>query len=349
MPALLLVSSNNRRGDVRGFFAALAAALMLVPAAALAAPSVQWNSPADHSTFTVGTNVTPTGNATGFLTGGDGLDLALVLDASGSMTLNATSGGVTQSRLKWQAEAAIALVNSLPKVNTAVAVIQYASSATIRLDLTPTTSADDIVAAINAVPASGLTATGAGIALAEDHLNALGTTGRSKQMVVISDGAWNSGTNPITAATNAKNNSGIIVHGVVIPGGTATEMQNIATAGGGSFFDARTDQGLQDLLALFEGTGGTLVGVDKVEVILPDGTVISNALTDAFGNFSVNWDIVLGDNPFKAIATFSDGTVLEADLNLKGVTGVIPLPASLWLLIGGLGALFGLHRRRRYS
>ena len=341
-----LISSDNTRGGWRGVVAALVATLMLLPAAAVASPSVQWTSPPDNSTYLVGTGVTPTGIASGFLIPGSGLDLALVLDASGSMGLVATSGGVTQSRLRWQADAAIALVNSLSKVNTAVAVIQYGNNASLSLALTPTTSATDIVNAINAIPASGLTATGEGIALAETHLNALGTTGRAKQMVVISDGAWNTGVNPVTAAGNAQNNSGITVHGVVIPGGLPDEMQLIANAGGGSYFDARSDAGLQALLALFSGTGGTLVGVDKVEVVLPDGTVVPNALTDAFGNFSVGWNIELGNNPFQAIATFTDGSTRVADLNLVGVSGVIPLPASMWLLLGGLGALVGLRRRK---
>ena len=349
MFSIPLTSPDKRRGGWRGFVAAMVATLVLLPAAAVASPSVQWTSPPNNSTYLVGTGVTPTGLASGFLDPGVGLDLALVLDASGSMGTNATSGGVTKSRLLWQAEAAIALVNSLSKVNTAVAVIQYGNSASLSLELTPTTSATDIVNAINAIPASGLTATGDGIALAEGHLNAKGTTGRSKQMVVISDGQRNTGVDPVTAAGNANTNSGIVVHGVVIPGGTPTEMQNIANAGGGTFFDARTDAGLQSLLALFSGTGGTLVGVDKVEVILPDGTVVPNALTDPFGNFSVNWNIELGNNPFKAIATFTDGSTRVADLNLVGVSGVIPLPASMWLLLGGLGALVGLRRRKAFA
>ncbi|TVQ53323.1 MAG: VWA domain-containing protein [Rhodobacteraceae bacterium] len=333
-----------------GVAAAAATGMFFSATAALAAGSVQWTSPPDGSTFLEGTVVHPTGNATGFATGGAGLDLALVLDASGSMSSNATSGGVTQTRLKWQADAAIALVNSLPTANTAVAVVQYSSVAnsSVRLELTPTTSAQDIIDAINAVPASGLTATGTGIQLAEGELNERGVSGRSQQMVVISDGAWNTGPNPVTAAGAANTDSGIIVHGVVIPGGSPTQMQNIANAGGGSFFDARTDQGLQDLIALFSGTGGTLVGVDKVEVKLPDGTIIPNALTDAFGNFKVpapGYALALGPNVFTATAFFSDGTQLSADLTLNATP--IPLPAAAWLLLGGLGGLGLIGRKRR--
>ncbi len=345
MSVLTLFSSARPggRGRVLGGLVALATSLLLMPAAAVASPSVQWTSPPNNSVFLQGTNVTPTGQASGFQTGGQGLDLALVLDASGSMGPSfGLFGSPPKPRLQWQAEAAIALVNSLPKVNTAAAVIQYATSASIRLPLTSTTSADDIIAAINAVPAGGATATGPGIALAASHLNAAGIPGRDKQMVVISDGLSNQGVNPVTAAGNA-NAAGIIVHGVVIPGGNPNEMQNIASAGGGSFIDARTDEGLDNLIALFSGFGGTLVGVDNVQVTLPDGTVIANALTDAFGNFSVDWTIQLGDNPFKALATFSDGSTLEADLNL---VGVIPLPATVWLMLAGLGAMFGLRRRK---
>lgn len=341
MTDILPTFSASGRRRVRGAIAGLAAALMLAPAAAMAAASVSWLSPPDGSQYVVGTNVTPTGRASGFDIPGDGLDLALVLDASGSMLIS-NSG---KTRQQWQRDAAIALVKSLPTTNTSVAVAQFAGGGLLRLGLTGTdtqANLDSIEAEINAVPASGSTAISTGIARAATELTTNGTTGRTKQMVVLSDGS--SASSFTTAASNAAAD-GIIVHSVALPGANTTQMQAIATNGGGVFVDFSDPDNLDNLIDQFTGTGGGFVGVSNVRVILPDGTEVANALTDAFGNFSVNWAIELGDNPFKAIATFADGSSLEADLNLRGVN-VIPLPASVWLLIAGVGAMFGLRRRR---
>lgn len=327
-------------------------AIGLTAGVASAAGTVQWNSPANGATFQVGTEVMPDGTATGLSTGGIGLDLALVLDASGSMGSNATSGGVTKTRVQWQAEAAVALVNSLPANNTAVAVIRFGTVAgtSVVLPLTSTTSATDIVNAINGIIANqGSTAIGTGIATAQGELTgANATLGRSKQMVVISDGSNNAGVNPVTAATTA-NAAGITVHGVTIPGGSTAQMEAIATAGGGTFFNASTDQGLQDLINLFSGFGGSLVGVSQVDITMPDGSVLSDVAVDAFGNFKTpGWNMLLGNNVFQVTAFFDDQSQASASLTLVGVdnTNPIPLPAAGWLLLSGLAGL-GLARHAR--
>ena len=85
-------------------------AVMLTAGVAMADTSVSWISPIDGSSFSAGTIVNPIGQAgTSGITGGTGLDLALVLDSSGSMG----SGG----RQEAQADAAHALVNALPSGN----------------------------------------------------------------------------------------------------------------------------------------------------------------------------------------------------------------------------------------
>ncbi|KNX40165.1 von Willebrand factor type A domain protein [Roseovarius tolerans] len=152
--------------------------------AANAAGSVQFNSPADGSSAVVNTAITPTGSASITGTTGDGLDLVLVLDSSGSM------GG---SRAAAQRAAAKALVASLPTSTSSVSIVEFDSDANLVIGLTPLTPASNITAinaAIDVVDASGGTFIGSGIDEATGILTGAGATAsRSQQMVVLSDGA----------------------------------------------------------------------------------------------------------------------------------------------------------------
>ena len=141
----------------------------LMVSTAVAGTSVAWTSPPNGSSFPAGTAVSPTGQASAFGTiGGTGLDLALVLDSSGSMQLNA---GTSQSLQQWQKDAAIALVNALPVGSTAVTVIEFDSSAsTVRVLSELSTDKVQIIAAINSVDASGGTTIGSGIDQAASEL-----------------------------------------------------------------------------------------------------------------------------------------------------------------------------------
>lgn len=356
--------SRAKRTGLFAFAALVCSALL--GGQAFAAPSVQWTSPADGGTYLVGTEVAPDGRALG-TDSGDGLDLVLVLDASGSMGRLATSGGVTKTRQQWQRDAAIALVNSLPTTNTSVSIVYFnGTTGTTQLNLTPTTSKDDIIAAINAVPASGVTPTAAGIDQGTAQLlgdNA--TAGRSKQMVVVSDGLPNrsnrSGLTAQQAAEAAAIDAalaGITVHGVVIPGGAASSKEAIVNAannatdpaGGGIFVDFSNPDDLSGIEDFFSAGGG-FVGLANLDITLPDGTVLNDYPTDAFGNFKIDpsWAMQFGNNTFIATATFEDGSERTASLNLIGVTdqppSQVPTPGALVLLLSGLGLLSVARRR----
>lgn len=314
---------------------------------AVAATSVSWLSPADGSSFPVGTMVMPNGNASAIGTSGNGLDLALVLDSSGSMSSFRTVNGVSKRLQQWQKDAAIALVNNLPTTNVSVTVIEFDSSANTVRVLTPlSTNIASVIAGINSVNASGGTNIGTGIDRARIELTGVRhTAGWSQQMVVFSDG-FSSG-NPPQRASVART-AGITVHSVALPGASIGTMSGIASAGGGTFINASTPTGIADLIALFSGAGGSLVGIDHVDISMPDGTLLGSVAVDAFGNFKTPaWLMELGANTFTATAFGTDGTQASATLTLNGTGGGnVPEPGIIGLFGLGLLSLVGIRRRK---
>jgi hypothetical protein len=318
----------------------------------MAAGTVSFTSPVDGSSAAIGTLVTPTGIASGTGTGGTGLDLVLVLDSSGSMS----SSNANQTRRQWQRDAAIALVNSLPTGTSSVSIVEFDSDANVVVGLTPLVPASNITAiisAINGVDASGGTNIPDGIAAATGVLTGAGhTVGRSQQMVVISDGATSGN---VVTATQAAIAAGVDnVHSVAIPGASVPTMQSIATNGNGFFADFTNPANLSQITGVFNGTAGSLVGVSRIDIVLPNGTTITGNSVSGIGAFSVDQGFALqaGPNTWIVNAFFTDGTsasdfvTVFAEGGGGGDPSVVPVPAALPLLLAGLGA-FGLVRRRR--
>jgi len=321
---------------------ALAFTVMFVGTVANAATSVSWLSPADGSTYATGTNVSPTGQASGVGgTGGTGLDLVLVIDVSGSMGWYGNAG------LNAAIAAANALVASLPAATTSVGIVQFNSSASpnVPLGLTPvSTGLGTITSAINGLSAGGSTNIGAGVSAGATTLLAGHTAGRNMMQVVLSDGVGSYSGQAATAYS-----SGIVTHAVGVPGHNAAQMQQVATDGGGVYTNVTS---LADLTSLFDGTGGNLVGLQNVDVTLPDGTLLTNVATDGLGNFSVGpYALAAGANVFTANATGTDGTTASSTLTLYGQGGStsVPEPGSLALLGLGLLGLVGARAKGRRS
>lgn len=298
--------------------------------------SVSWISPADGTTYASPTNVTVNGQAgtTGSV-GGAGLDLALVIDVSGSMA----GSGITAAK-----SAAKALVNALPQDTTSVAVIAFNSSAnTVQMLTALNPNKASVISAIDGLFAGGGTDIASGIDAATTELTSVRhTAGRTQQMVVLSDG-FSFGGDPGDAAADALAAGIDAVHSVGVPGHSQTQMEAIANQGNGVYTSVGD---LDDLESLFDGTGGNLVGLDFVNVVLPDGTILLDVPTDGLGNFSVDYNLQAGANVFVANATGTDGTTASDTVTLYVDAANVPEPGTLALLALGVA---GLVARRRFS
>ena len=360
------------------------AALTLVSGASIAATVNVGFNPAG-APMAAGTVVSVGGSAgaNGFI-GGNAWDVALVLDSSGSM-----SG----ERETLQHQAANALVASLPST-TSVSVVEYDRNANVVVGLTPiSTGLTAVTSAINATDSSGGTDIRNGIEAADNELTVPNNgfpgnpdPSRSQVMVVLSDGGSNSAI-AHNAAQTAISGGVSQVHSVGISSShDAATMQNIVSGADGIYnngddIGVYTDgSDLSSIVALFSGSG-TLVGLDRIEITLPDGSVLRSTNGDfsvgALGNFAFDFQLVEGANPFTALAFATDGSSATATIVYNTVaTGsstpsvpsvpstpstpstpsvpsapsappsAVPLPGAVWLFGSALLGLVGFKRRK---
>jgi Ca-activated chloride channel homolog len=331
------MESNCNRWLANGV---LGAAALMVAGAAQAAVVSSWSAPVNGSSFNVGSAISLTGNANASgIVGGTGLDLALVLDSSGSMSTTVSG----KTRNQWLKEASVALVNALPQETSSVTVVEFDSNAVTLRQLTSlSTGKAQVISAINSLDASGSTNIPAGIDRGTLELTgSLATPSRAQMMVVVSDGATLG--NPATSAANALLAGVEAVHSVGIPGHVPSTMQAIATAGNGIYTDGSN---LTNLINLFNGTGGNLVGIDHLDILMNDGSFLAGYAIDGLGNFSLNAVMLPGVNTFVATAYDTLGNSAAAVLTLYGINAPVPEPATYALM--GLGlALIGQMARRR--
>jgi hypothetical protein len=311
----------------------LALGVAFVPRASNAAAVVSWGGPDTSIVYPIGQPVTPFGNANATGATGTRGEIGLALDSSGSMGF----GGREQA----QKDAANALVTSVPAGSTSVAIIDFDSNAFVAQGLTPLdTGLSDIQNAINNIDSSGGTDIRDGINAASNELATNGDDNNVQQVVLISDGGSSQRLAEQAAAASLSN--GIPVNTVALPGSNVGRLQAVATAGGGIFSDFSGPTGLQDRIDVFSGTGGNLVGLDRVEVTDPEGNTTVVA-TDALGNFTASaFALNPGNNTWTATAFADDGSFASADFTLTAV----PVPGALPLMATAIGGLAYWRRRQ---
>lgn len=314
--------------------------------------SVAWTAPPDSTVYPTGTSVVPIGQASASgSVGGTGLDLALVIDTSGSM------GGAGIAAAK---AAAIAMINALPESSSSVAIIEFDSSAnTVKVLSALSTDKAALITAVNGLLTGGGTTIGAGIAAATAELTGVRhTAGRSQQMVVLSDGVSGNGPGGLTPAqhADAAKAAGVdAIHSVGVPGHSVSQMSGIADGldniyGNADDNGVYTSGSLTELVGLFSGTTGNLVGISKVEVTLPDGTT-SIVPVDGLGNFAIpgSWLIEDGANVFVATAYDTDGNSATANLTLYGRStsgSNVPEAGTTFALLGlAVAGMWGARKR----
>jgi hypothetical protein len=317
------------------------AAVAAAPQAAEAAATVSWGGPPDIL-YPIGESVQPFGNANATGATGTRGEIGLALDSSGSMGAFESDGaGSFKSRREFQQDAANALVTSVPAGSTSAAIIDFDSNAFVAQSLTPLdTGLSDVQNAINGIDSSGGTDIRDGIDAASNELQTNGDPNNIQQVVLISDG----GSSRIAAeqAAQASANAGIPVSTVALPGSNTQTLQAVANAGGGIFSDFSGQGGLQSLIDVFSGTGGNLVGLDRVEVTDPDGNT-TTVSTDGLGNFQVSaFALEPGANTWTATAFATDGTQASADITLTAV----PVPGALPLMATAVGGIAYWRRRQ---
>lgn len=343
----------TRRGLGLLSAAFLGVATMAGVSPAFAASSVGWLNPANNSVFPVGTMVMPDGQASASGTIGGGLDIVLALDSSGSMGGQVFSLPGNPTLRQLQQDAANALIDALP-AGTRVGVVDFDSNAFVAQGLTaiPGGSAS-LKSAVAGIDSSGGTDIRDGIEVAANELTTNGASGSNKQILLISDGDSTQST--AVAAATAAAAQGITVNTVGFPGTNPSTLQAVANAGGGTFTNFSNNA--QDIIDIFSGAGGgVLVGVSSVEITDPDGNTTA-ATVNAVGGFKAGaYNLKAGNNTWKAVAKFTDGSERTAFLTLVGQDGTppppppptspIPLPASA-ILLGAALMVLPLRRRRR--
>jgi hypothetical protein len=174
-------------------------------------------------------------------------DLCLVLDRSGSMNENDAGNGLTRWQALLQAVAEFRSGIDSTHQTELLGLASYSSSGQLNVNLT--TSYSQIDSAVNAMGPDGSTNISEGIDKGTLVLTNTSTARpfAAKTMVVLTDGIWNNGRNPVLAAQEAAA-AKITIHAVTYSDeANQADMIAVAAATGGRHFHAPNGAALQSI------------------------------------------------------------------------------------------------------
>jgi len=259
-------------------------------------PTITIDSPpTDKSQVTLAqVTVQGTVTATG---GGQGLDLMLVLDDSGSLS------GTDPDKKRFEAVREL-LTNLGSNPNVRIGLVFFTGDASLSVPLSsPGVAKEPINNELNArqdIEPDGGTAIDAGINIAANEFSQNGRPEASHVILLFTDGESDLNL-ALNAAEQAKA-QGATVSVVGLGQSNTDSNQAIANAGGGSFL-ATTDP--TQLNTLFSST--RIVGIDSVSVTNKTTNQPATIVNFSTGAFNASVDLVPGENIIEVAATDMNG------------------------------------------
>jgi len=308
-----------------------------------------WTTP-DNSVVTLPASGSATYRLQGYVT--PDFDAMLIMDNSGSMKNEipanvppARNGG--RQRGDWALDGADDFIDGLAD-QVRLGLTKFAGTSELLSDvaeLGPPNATPSHRAALKALlrtldrQGNGTNIANA-ITFATDHLLNRPNPGDSLHLVLVTDGQ------PTVGDTRVATNNAIArgidsVNTIALPGANPNVLRDIAERGHGVFVDG-TD--LTQLLPLIEKLVEDIETLERLDIELPDGTLLEDVAVGSEGFFAIDGLIQEGDNVFRAHATSNRGNVAVSELHVLGRP--VPEPSALALLAITTGLAVACATRR---
>jgi hypothetical protein len=299
-------------------------------------------------------------NAAGSIGIGGTYDAIIAIDSSSSMRdpagATASNGGTTIG--DWVYSAAESIIQSLDH-RIRVGVVEFNRSATLHSSIDQLgaisggiTHRQSLIDSFDNIDIGGSTNLVRAISTSANSLLAAQQNPSIEQnIILVSDGiptyADGNGRRQtrqhVRDAVSSVFDMGIeSVHTIGFPNSNSEFLEELSVLGNGLFADGSN---LGNLNNAFAEIFNSIESVERLDVILPDGTELSDLDFDLDGSFAISGDIYRGENIFTARVTSTTGVVTESRLTVTGFSAV-PEPSSA-LGIFSLGLGFATVRRRR--
>jgi uncharacterized protein YegL len=186
------------------------------------------------------------------------VDIMLVLDRSGSMT-QPINGADGTSVTRWQAldEAVTLFIDKLDATpaRERVGLVTFSDSATLDSTLNSDMSLlRDAMEDLNNAGQAGTTNIFDGLTRTRQHMNGFSPPNRSRYVILLTDGSYNTGGNPAPVATQCGDDNIIINTITFSDEANQADMEIVADEAGGGHFHAPDGDTLE---AIFERLAGT--------------------------------------------------------------------------------------------